>query len=165
MAVNDIQKLGNAQFGSAGSRTYKVAASATLIYPGEIVAVALGGYVVAKMATNKPVCGTDFLVGIATTTSTNTASAVGYVDVEPLIPGQIYLANPYSSTAYATQAAYDLLVGDRVLFDLSAGNVYTILAADGATYGCVVEPLDISKYPGKVAFSFKSPTNYLSPSS
>jgi hypothetical protein len=34
--------------------------------------------------------------------------------------------------------------------------VYTILAVDGATSGCVIQPLDISRYPGKVAFSFRN---------
>lgn len=160
MAVNDIQKLGNAQFGSAGTRKYAVAASATTIKAGEPVAVALGGYVVTPMATNKPVVGTDYLVGIAASESTNTASAAGTVEVEPLIPGQVYLMKPNVAATWDTQAEYDLLVGDRVLIDLTSSS-YTILAADGSTYGCVIEPLDVAKYPGKVAFSFRNGVSYL----
>ena len=59
-----------------------------------------------------------------------------------------------------TQSEYDALVGARVLLDLTAG-VYTILATDGANNGCVVMPLDISKYPNKVAFTFRAGCNYL----
>lgn len=160
MAVNDIQFFKDATFGSAGDIEYAVAASATLINPGEPVAKALGGFVVTPMATNKPVVATDFLAGIATTTSTNTASAAGVVNVRPLIAGQVYLIKPNVAATWDTQAEYDALVGDRVLIDLTAGS-YTILATDGATSGCVIMPLDISKYPGKVAFAFREGVNYL----
>jgi hypothetical protein len=59
-----------------------------------------------------------------------------------------------------TQSEYDALVGKRVLIDLTTGS-YTILATDSANNGCVVQPLDISKQPGKVAFSFRDGCNYL----
>lgn len=59
-----------------------------------------------------------------------------------------------------TQAEYDALVGARVLIDLTAGS-YTLLASDSANNGCVVEPLDISLFPGKVAFSIRAGANYL----
>lgn len=55
MATNDIQLLNSAQFGAVGTIRYNVAASSTLIYPGEPVARAQGGIVVTPMATNKPV--------------------------------------------------------------------------------------------------------------
>lgn len=161
MALNDIQYLNDATFGTAGSVKYAVAAGATTINPGEPVLKALGGFVVTAMATNKPVVGTDFLAGIAETTSTQTASVAGEVYVRPLIPGQIYLINPNAPTSWDTQAEYDALVGDRVLIDLTGGS-YTILATDGATSGCVIMPLDVSKYPGKVAFSFRNGVSYLS---
>ena len=94
MAVNDIRLFASPTFGSAGTVRYNVAASSTLIYPGEPVARAQGGVVVSPMATNKPVIKTDFLAGIAMSTSTNTASAAGYVDVMPLVPGQVWLIKP-----------------------------------------------------------------------
>ena len=59
-----------------------------------------------------------------------------------------------------TQAEYDALVGARVLLDLTSGT-YTILATDSANNGCVVEPLDISRFPNKVAFSIRAGANYL----
>lgn len=160
MAVNDIVPIGEPEFGSIGSQKWAVGASSTLIYPGEPVVRALGGYVVTPMATNKPVVGTDYVVGIAASTSTNTASAAGTVEVVPLVPGQVYLAKPNVAATWDTQAEYDLLVGDRVLFDLTTGS-YTILAADGATYGCVIMPLDVAKHPGKVAFTFRNDVSHL----
>ncbi len=160
MALGDIKVLRPAQFGDIGTKKYAVAASATLIYPGEPVAKALAGTAVTPMATNKPVVGTDYLAGIATTTSTNTASAAGTVEVMPIVPNVVYTMKPNVATSWDTQAEYDALVGSRVLIDLTAGS-YTILAFDGATYGCVIEPLDIAKNPGVVAFSFRNGVNYL----
>lgn len=155
MAVNDIQIMSSAVFGSAGSIKYTVAAGATAINAGEPVVRSLGAPTVTAMATNKPVVATDFVVGIAMSNSTQTASADGTVEVQPLIPGQVYLIKPKVAATWDTQAEYDALVGDRVLIDLTSGN-YTILATDGATNGCVVMPLDISKYPNLVAFCFRN---------
>lgn len=144
----------------AGDEEYAVAASATLIYPGEPVAKALGGYVVTPLATNKPVVGTDYIAGVASSTSTNTASAAGTVKVTKMIPGQSWLISPNAATTWDTQAEYDLLVGDRVLLDLTS-TTYTILAADSANNGCVILPLDVTKYPGKVRFAFRNGASYL----
>lgn len=66
---------------------------------------------------------------------------------------------PKVAATWNTQAKYNALVGARVLIDLTAG-VYTILAADGAGNGCIVEYLDISKYPGMVAFSWSQVCDY-----
>ena len=160
MAKGDITEFLPRQFGGGGAKYYKVGVSATLINPGEPVTKALAGTNVSPMASNKPVVATDYLAGVATTTSTNTASAVGSVYVQPLDPNMVYLIAPKVAATWNTQAAYDALVGSRVLLDLTAGT-YTILASDSTTYGCVVEPLDITKYPNKVAFSFREGTNYL----
>jgi hypothetical protein len=157
--TGDITLFREGQFGSKGSKRYAVAASATLIYPGEPVAKALGGAAVTPAATNTPVVSTDFYAGIATSTSTNTASAAGVVDVMPISPDTVFLIAPKVAATFDTQSEYDALVGDRVLLDLTS-EVYTILAADGATYGCVIEPLDVLKYPGKVAFSFRGAVRY-----
>lgn len=162
MAARDIVSLYEPAFGSIGTRTFAVAASATTIKPGEPVTHVLGAAAVVPMATNMPVVANaaGYVVGIAASTSTNTASAAGTVDVILTVPGQVWLAHPNSTAAWDTQAEYDLLVGDRVLFDLTSGS-YTILAADGSTYGCVIEPLDIAKYPGRVAFSFRRDCSFL----
>lgn len=160
MALGDITLYDEGAFGYPGDVEYAVAASATLIYPGEPVAKALGGAAVTPAATNTPVVATDFYAGIATSTSTNTAGAAGTVKVMKFVPGVSYLITPNSAAAFDTQAEYDALVGDRVLFDLTTG-VYTILATDGATSGLVILPLDIKKYPGKVRFAIRAAVNYL----
>lgn len=163
MALGDIVVLADGGgFGQVGSTKYKVAASATLIYAGEPVVKALGasGTVVTPAATNTPVVGTDYYAGIATSTSTNTASAAGTVDVMNLDTKTTYLISPKVAATWDTQAEYDALVGSRVLLDLTSGS-YTILAADNSTYGCVVAPLDIVRYPGKVAFNFRAGVNFL----
>lgn len=161
MSLGNITIYDEAAFGYPGDDEYAVAASATLIYPGEPVTKALGGAAVTPMATNKPVVATDFLAGIASSTSTNTAGAAGVVRVTKFVDGITYLIAPNSAAAFDTQAEYDALVGDRVLLDLTAG-VYTILATDGATNGCVIMPLDITRYPGKVRFALRNGVNYLS---
>ena len=160
MALGDIQVYTAGAFGYPGDEEYAVGASATLIYAGEPVAKALGGAQVTPLATNKPVVATDFMAGIAATTSTNTASAAGTVKVTKFVDGLTYLISPNSAAAFDTQSEYDALVGDRVLFDLTTGS-YTILATDGATSGLVIMPLDITRYPGKVRFAIRNGVNYL----
>lgn len=164
MALGDIQILqSNNGFGIVGTTRYAVAASATLINAGEPVAKTLGnstGNVVTPAATNTPVVATDFYAGIAQSTSTNTASAAGVVDVYQMSTLNTYLITPKAPTSWDTQSEYDALVGARVLLDLTAG-VYTILASDGATSGCVIAPLDITRYPGKVAFNFRGGVSFL----
>jgi hypothetical protein len=103
--------------------------------------------------------------------STETASVAGLVYVTPISNAQIYIGNAdvpatygyNTTTGVITQATYDALVGSRVLMKMSADNPpkYTILASDSATNGLVVENLDITKYPGKVAFTFRGGLNYL----
>lgn len=161
MATGDITILEQASTGGRGSRSYNVAAGATTINPGEPVARSLGAATVTAAATNTPVVATDFFVGIAMTTSTQTASAAGTVEVFPINSGTTYLIAPKVAATWDTQAEYDALVGDRVLLDLTTGS-YTILASDGATSGCVIQPLDIAKYPGKVAFAFRAGVSDLS---
>lgn len=161
MALGDITLYDDGAFGYPGDVEYAVAASATTIKAGEPVAIALGGYVVTPMATNKPVVATDYLAGIAASTSTNTAAAAGTVKVTKITTGCSWLITANDKTAIDTQAEYDLLVGDRVLIDLTSTS-YTGLATDGATYGCVILPLDVKKYPGKIRFAFRNGVNFLS---
>lgn len=160
MAVGDITFAVPNLASHVGARKANVAAGATAINAGEPVAATLGGITVTAMATNKPVVGTDFLIGIATSTSTQTASLAGTVDYLPLSYGQTYMISPKVAATWNTQALYDALVGKRVLIDLTSGS-YTLLAVDGATSGCVVAPLDISKYPGKIAFELRNGVSVL----
>lgn len=165
MALGDLTLLGNSgSNGATGAKLYNVAASATLIYAGEPVAVnAVGDVVVIPMATTNPTCSTTAgvegkFVGIAATTSTNTASAAGTVNVVEVNPSLVYLISPKTAASWDTQTEYDALVGKRLTIDLTTGS-YTLNATDSANNGCIVKALDISKYPGKVAISFRQGTS------
>lgn len=182
MSVNDITFLDEAQFGEIGSQRYIVKMNESTqgtgtsyvkaFRAGEPVGKALGGTIavlLGAMGTGtaaKPVVATDFLAGIAMGgeggTSTETATANGYVDVVNLVPNVVYLMTPNAPTSWDTQAEYNALIGDRVLINMSADipPVYTILASDSATSGLVIEYLDITKYPGKVAFKFRNGVMY-----
>lgn len=162
MASGDLIILEQNSEMGRGGRMYNVAAG-TPIYAGEPVQRGLGLAVVFPALTSTPVVGTDYYAGVAVTNSTNTASAAGTVTVLPINNGTTYLANPDVAATWDTQAEYDALVGDRVLLKNSVSvsstptsGTYTILATDSANNGCVVQTLDISKYPGKVAFAFRA---------
>jgi len=152
-------------FGNPGSMKFTVASGTTSsITPNMPVAKTLGnstGNVVSAAADATPVVGTDWLAGIAMSTSTETASAAGTVDVMKLVPDVVYLCDADDATLIATQADYDALVGARVVFTESAGT-YTIdlTDGDGSDNGLVVQPSNILLYPGKVAFSIRNAVDY-----
>lgn len=148
--------------GGRGGRLYNVAAG-TPIYAGEPVQTDLGGASVYPAVTSTPVVGTSYYVGIATTNSTNTSTAAGTVNVLPLFNQITYLGTPDVAATWDTQAEYDALVGDRVLIKNSVtvtatptSGTYTVLASDSANNGCVVQTLDVFRYPGKVAFALRA---------
>jgi hypothetical protein len=163
MALGDIQIYDEGAYGYPGDAFFTVASGTTSsILPGTPVAKTLGnstGNVVAAAGNNFPVVGTDYTAGIASSTSTETTSLAGTVKVTKLDPNLTYIIAPKVAATWDTQAEYDALVGARVLIDLTTG-VYTILASDSANNGCVVEPLDISKYPGRVRFSIRAGASY-----
>ena len=161
MAIGDIQFYDISTTQLNGAKKANVAAGATVINPGEPVQATLGGVTVTAAATNTPVVGTTYYAGIATSTSTQTASVAGTVDYMPLQPGVVYLISPTAPASWDTQAEYNAFVGKRVLIDLTGGS-YTILASDSANNCCVVAPLDIEKYPGKVAFQLRNGVSNLS---
>lgn len=163
MSVNDVIVLNPGAFGTVGARKHNVAKEyTTVINPGEPVGKTLGGTDVYAALTATPSVGTTYLAGIAVSTSTQTTTADGTVDVLPIVSGVVYLGNPQTAADWDTQAEYDAKVGSRLKFNLSAG-VYTIAstAAGSGTGGLVVEPLDIAKHPGKVAFSIRQGASYL----
>lgn len=141
--------------------TYNVAAASTTINIGEPVVRALGAGVVTQAVTASPVVGTNFMVGFATSKSTQTATVAGTVQVSPLEVGAVYIGTP--TAAITTQAAYDLLVGRRVTWALTAG-AFTVNSTDGATNGLVIMPLDYTNTPsnvGKIAFAVRAAVDAL----
>lgn len=166
MALGDITYLGP-RAAVTGGRTYNVAAG-TLIYAGDPVQVNLAGTVVYPALTSMPVVGTNYFAGIASTNSTNTSTAAGTVTVNPISASDTLLIAPATAATWDTQSEYDALVGSRVLLQNSVtvtatptSGTYTILASDSANNGCVVLPLNVFQYPGKVAFAIRNGANYL----
>lgn len=149
--------------GGRGSRSITVVASAGVINAGEPVLIVAGASaVVPNQATNLLTVPSPFvpysvtgtgLLGIAETTSNNTASLAGTVNYVPVTSETVYLITANSAGAVSTQALYDALVGKRVLIDLTAGT-YTMLNTDSPLNGCIIQPLNVFKFPGKIAFSF-----------
>jgi hypothetical protein len=164
MALNDVVIYEDGAVNYPGDIKFAVAASATLINKGEPTLKTLGnttGYCVSPLTDAKPQSSAAALTaGIAASTSTNTASAVGSVQVTKLDPKLTYLCAPTVAASWDTQAKYDALVGARVTFNL-ASSVYKVNATDNAAYGLVVQPLDINAYPGKVRFSIRPASTYL----
>jgi hypothetical protein len=166
MAIGNITLYENSNSPKmAGTLKYKVTANSvgasgavSRIAPGEPVTKVAGAAGVLAAANNAPTT-TLRIVGVAMSTSTETASVDGTVDVIPATNGQIFMIAPKVAASWDTQAEYNALVGARVLIDNTAG-VYTLLAADGASNGCIVEFLDIGRYPGMVAFSFSPVVDY-----
>ena len=165
MALNDVVLFEDASFGYPGDTVYNVASGTTAsIKAGELVLLAPGAVAAtAWTASNsaKPVVATDFVAGVSASTSTETASAAGTVKVMKFVTGVSYLIAPKVAANWDTQAEYDALVGKRLLLDTTAGGVQTILSTDGATYGLVVLPMDITTNPGKVRFALRNGLNYL----
>lgn len=152
-----------------GAAIYNVAAG-TPIFSGDPVMVRTlaNPTVVEPALTNTPDASTHLYVGVAATNSTNTSAVAGTVEVFPISSKDVVLGNPDVAASWDTQAEYNALVGARVLIKNSVvvtatptSGTYTILASDSANNGCVVQPLDVFKVPGKVAFCFRDSTNYL----
>lgn len=159
MAKGDIQPAESATFGNGSGIPYLVVSGTVAsINAGEPVQKVAGAAGVTPLLTNSPTA-TNRIVGVSTQASNETAAAAGQVSVIPANDTQIWMIAPKVAATWNTQAKYNALVGSRVLIDLTGG-VYTILAADGAGNGCIVEFLDISKYPGQVAFSFSQVCDY-----
>jgi hypothetical protein len=76
--------------------------------------------------------------GIAKSTSTDTASTAGSVDLYLPYPGLLYAAKAKTSTTFDTQAEVDANFGKGVFFDLTAG-VWTVdFAGSASQVNCVM---------------------------
>ncbi len=159
MSKFDVTFKEGTVFSIPATETYQTQLGGTAINYGEPckIDVSAPQYVI-PLADAEPVVGTtDPVVGIAATDSTHTASVDGVVQVFKPLTGAIYLCAAKSPTAVDTQTKYDALVNLPVLFDLDINGVFTIdTGSTTGADGLVICPLDISKYPGKVAFSIKN---------
>jgi hypothetical protein len=160
MATGDINPFeSSAASKTVGAIKYAVASGTTAsIKAGEPVQK-LAGAAYATAASNNMPTATLRIVGVAASNSNETASVDGTVDVFPSTNGQLWMIKPKVAATWNTQAKYNALIGSRVLIDLTT-STYTLLAADGAGNGCIVEYVDISRYPGFVVFSFSPLCDY-----
>jgi hypothetical protein len=154
----DFEFLKGATFSVPGTKSYQVAAAATPLAVGTPLKLASAGSPdVIALADAEPVIGTTTAyVGLAAAESTNTSTAAGEVEVFLPLPGVTYLAPAKTASNIDTQAKYDLLVNNQVLFDLTSG-VFTVdeSATHNANNGLVIVDLDTAIHPGKVAFTVK----------
>lgn len=182
MALGDITIYSKDNgFGYPGDINYVVGTATTVptILSGEPVAKALGTGLASALASAKPLVGTDYLLGVAATTSSETTSGAvqGSVSVTPIDADVTYLISTLATATYfgsnatgnvfPNQATYDGVVGTRVTLARTGGvgssqlgGTYTINSTDSSNNGLVVEELDVNKYPGKVRFSFRKGLSY-----
>lgn len=141
MAINNVRLKTAGGMQSVPVIVCNTEAAATNIKAGEPVkAKADGSTYVIPVADAEPIIGTTTnIVGIAASTSTETASADGTVSVYQITPETILVAKAKSSTAADTEAEITALKGKRVLFDLTS-STYTIdtAVADADVNGLIV---------------------------
>ncbi len=176
MALGDITKLEQASTNGRGARLYNIAAGTPILAGEPVQHKTVGDVAVIPGRNSTPVVGLSgvegLYVGIAATNSTNTTTAAGTVNVNPINSGDTWLINPATLTSWDTQAEYDALVGKRVLLQNGAENLafvanvnagtYSILASDSANNGCTIMAMNILEHPGKVAFAFRTRTSDVS---
>jgi len=136
MSINDVRIKDVGGISSLPTETWQVAASATIINPGEPVKITTAGAkYVSKLADAEPTT-TVKILGIAKSTSTNTASVDGVVEIFILDPRVTLSVAAKSSTTVDTDAEILALEGKRVPFDLTSSK-FTVDStdADASTNG------------------------------
>ncbi len=172
MAKNDFSLLSPPSTGTnVATHIYPVRSGTTSsINAGEFVlktGLGAAGFAKAFTASQalQPSTGTDYIVGFAMSTSTETTTATGFVEIMEMSANQVFLGNPkvvgtWGQTAGSqNQTTYNNLVGSRVLIDVTSG-VHTLPAVDNVNNGVVVEYLDVTQFPGKAAFSLRAANLY-----
>ena len=188
MALGDItiysKDNGN---GYPGDISYNVVTATTVptILAGEPVVKTAGANYPTALASGT---GTSFypvaggpgpvaivpLLGVAATTSTESTSGAvnGSVSVTPIDEPVTYLISTQATSLFfgnpaTSQVVYDGTVGYRTTFNRvggvgasQLGGTYYINASDASAGGLIVETLDITKFPGKVRFSFRNGLSY-----
>lgn len=126
----DVEIVGGAP---CPTYTFRVeAGAAASITPGKPVKIGgTGNNYVVLLATGDPEVGTDRMVGIAASTSTDTATADGTVDVYLVRPGvNIMRAKAHTAANIDTDAELLAILNDSVTFDLTSGT-FTVNEDEG----------------------------------
>lgn len=126
MALGDVSIIAPAGANLPPAQTFKTEAAATAIYAGEPCKVGGTGtnYAIPSADAEPATSGPTF-IGIASSTSTQTATADGTVDIIAALPGMVFEAKAKSAAAVDTEAEILGLLNDLVLFDLTSGS-YTV---------------------------------------
>jgi len=113
------------------TKQFQVAAgAANSISPGEPVVGTPGTATVALAADATPVVGTDYLIGVATSESTDTVGAAGVVDVYVFQGGEIISMKSKAAGSADTAAEILAIENDFLLMDLTS-EVFTVDVATG----------------------------------
>lgn len=139
MALADINIADVGGANVVPALTWNTEANTTVINAGELAIIGTARKYAAAAADGDPVVGTEVVVGVTQSTSTQTTLVDGSVNVYIPNPGTIYSAKAKDPLLANTQAEINALIGKRVVLDLTAGK-YTVdtAAADAATNGIVI---------------------------
>ena len=132
MAKNDLQVVDVAGRNVTPVRVFRTEANATAILVGEPVKIGGTGlnYVI-PLATGDPEIGTDRMVGIAASNSSQTASADGTVEVYIPVAGSTVMRGKVTTPGNMdTDAELLAILNDSVAFDL-AGGIFTVDENEG----------------------------------
>ena len=144
------------------TQPWAMQAGTTALLPGQPAILGATAPYVIVAPDASPVIGTHIYMGHSVGTSTQTSGADGVADLYQPMPGSVLLLPAKVASLIATQSLYNAYVGKNVLFDLTT-SVYTIdPAVQSTTYGLTVMPLDVTIYPGSVAFIVRLSATYLS---
>ncbi len=135
MSLADVSIISPGGANLPSAWRYRTEAASTAINAGEPVGVGgTGTNYVAALADAKPITSDANFAGIAATTSTQTASADGVVDVFMPVTGVVYSCKAKTASTFDTDAEILAVLNDNVYFDLTAG-VYTIDVANASAGG------------------------------
>jgi hypothetical protein len=156
MSLGDVTIISPGGQNLPPALSYRVEAAATTINAGEPVKVS-GDYALPS-ADAEPTTALTTFVGIASSTSTQTASLDGVVDVILAVPGIVYSCKATDPTLIDTDAELLALLNNSLVFNLSAG-VYTVDTAVAApTNGLRVVGGDITN--GTISFCVRSAVTF-----
>lgn len=136
MSLGNVSVIDPGGLNLPPARPWPVAAAATTINAGE--PCKLSSTYAVPSADAEPVTSAPTFLGIAQSTSTQTSSVDGSVDVMPVIPGVVYACKAKSSAAFDTAAEIQALIGALVLFDLTSSTYTVDTASAASTNGLVI---------------------------
>lgn len=129
MAKLDVQVVNPSGYAQAPTLPYRTddrttSSAAGVILPGEPVKKSNSNFGI-QLATGDPEIGTDLMLGIAATTSTETSTVEGVVDLYQILPGLVFQCKATTVGNIDTDAELKAVLNNSVAFDLTA-SAYTV---------------------------------------